>query len=141
MNVKEIMKEVVQEAGKAAARQLEKLEVKGPRYSIYNTDLFGNKIGETVGTLLDNCGGAYLIIGGKERFVNVIKKQYSNEGSSRYAGDGWWMNKSVYKGYNLYISHSLSGRQEMSVDEEAMKAAKEVLNKYGIKVSIKSYID
>lgn len=140
-----ILNKACNAASLAAERQLKKLETAGPKFTVHNSDFLGNT-GPAVGILLDNCGGAYLVISGKSKLVNAIKKYYENTGTgsgidSKYEGLTWYMQKNVYKGYTLSIRHKLSRRQEVSIFEEAMKAAKNVLEEFGIESRVHSYID
>jgi len=144
MDIKKILKDCQTAAETASRAALDQLEAHGPRYSIHEADLLGNATSPSIGTMLDNCGGAYLIIPGNCQFVRELKKIGKNDGRSyppHYVGDGWDTYKGVYSGYVLSVRFSLSVRQEMAVHESAMKAAANILKSNGIPVSVKTYID
>lgn len=145
MDIEKIMKECITMASIVAGSKLEQLELAGPKYQVYDDNLFDSKIEKkVVGTMLDNCGGSYLIIPGRSKFVNSIKKQFKNEGDSynpRFSGENWSLWKDVYKGYCLSLRFLNCQRQEVSIHSSAMEVVKEVLLKYGIESRVYTYID
>jgi hypothetical protein len=147
MDAKKILIECQAAAEKAASSKYDELVKAGPRYAVYSADLMGNKIpGSSVGTMLDNCGGAYLVIPGTGEFISGLKKAALNvEGTGvnrRYDGMYWHAFKNVYKGYCLSIKYSLNIQQEVSVHRAAMDAALKILKDNGVTGAyVHEYID
>jgi len=140
MNIIDILKEALSAASTAGKAQYEKLEKRGPAYSVHKGNICTGEVGPAIGTMLDDCGGAWIILSGRNHFVNELKK-IGIKKNSTYEGNFWWMTKGVYKGYTLHFRHAMSSRQEISVHEEAMNAARDVLQKYNIKSYVHTYID
>lgn len=123
---------------KAANDQLKKLQGHGPRWNVI--DDHTNKV---VGQMLDVCGGGYIKLPGRGRIVKAFKRLGVKD---RY-GQGYKLedehmsiSKGYPKGYDLSLGLN-TGRQEMSVNEEAVVAASEFLNNASLKCSWRSYID
>jgi hypothetical protein len=131
----------------AAQKKLEELQKAGPRFSVHSADLFTGKAqGPAIGTMLDNCGGAWICLPGKCKLVNSIKKHFRNLDRFSYQGhqfegSNWYISKGTYKGYTLHLSYPTRGRQEMSVHEAANQAAVDYLKKEGHECYMHSYID
>ena len=140
--IHEILKEVINSAKTASASQLEQLEAQGPKFAVQDADLFGNPTSGIVGTMLDNCGGAYLTVSGKSKLVRDIKKCCENVGDKyrpEFRGEDWSLWKGVYKGYVLHLS--VTNRQEMAVHISAMNVAQKRLAEFGYDTRVYSYID
>lgn len=121
---------------KAAQEQFSKLQKAGSKWAV--KDSATNKL---VGGMLDVCGFASMRVPGRSKIVKAFKKlgektQYEKE----YIYDRMRISKSYYSGYNLNINLNI-GRQEMSVNEEAVFAASEFLNNAGLKCDWESRID
>lgn len=138
-----IMNEAIVLAEAAAKEQFEKLKNNGPKYSVYNADVLSRApIGDSIGTMLDNCVGAWIEISGRNPLVSWAKKNLSIRMSGQHLeGSNWYLSKGVYKGYTLHLSYPLRCRQEMSIHEEANRAAVEFLRKNGLECHLHSYID
>jgi hypothetical protein len=136
MDAKLIMKEALENASLKAQEQSDKLVSNGPAFNVMD----GNRC---VGQMLDVCGFAHIALSGRNPLVNQLKKigKKRDNWSTDYIGEGWFMMKSVYKGYHLCLRHALSMRQEMSVAEAGCDGACEVLRKYGIECQMESRID
>jgi hypothetical protein len=142
-----LLNQAVSVAEVAAQKKLEELLKAGPRFSVHSADLFTGKAqGPAIGTMLDNCGGAWICLAGKCTLVNSIKKHFRNLDrfsyqGHQYEGPNWYISKGTYKGYTLHLSYPTRGRQEMSVHEAANQAAVEYLKKEGHECYMHSYID
>ena len=116
-----------QNAGRLAGQaRLDELKKAGPQWVVKNGS-------EVVGTMLDVCGGAYIVAKGTDPFIRAVKKY----------GDPWGVvsvSKGYPTGYMVHIKDTL-GRQEMSVNEAVEEAIAVVLRKYGVDASVRSYID
>ena len=124
---------------KAAEDQLKKLQAKGARWNVVD-EMAGGKV---VGQMLDVCGGAYLTIPGRGKIVKAFKKlaEHKDYQDGYYFEDNKMSISKAYKrGYNLFLGLN-TGRQEMSVNEEAAFAAGEFLNNAGLECQVHSYID
>ncbi|NCQ52024.1 hypothetical protein GW796_09040 [archaeon] len=115
--------EAALEAGKTWMKEA---TTRGPAFTVYNSDLFGN-LGSTVGTLLDVCGNAHVECYDKRtKFGKWIKEKYNKQ-------------------YTLTvpIMNEFKCRQEHGLQYAMASAAKNVLvEKYGIKkLRIWDYID
>ena len=105
----------------AAQKQLQELQGQGPAYVVKS----GNTV---VGTMLDVCGFASVIISkGNSSYARWAKKQ-DNLAHSAYRG-----------GTTLFIR--ATQRQELSVNRAACEAAAEILRSHGIEVHVESRID
>jgi len=144
MDINEIMKEAQTAANQAATEKFQELTNHGPKYAVHEADLGGKITSGQIGTLLDDCGGAYITLGGREQFVREAKKQGVQDENCHpphYNGDGWSMWKGVYSGYIIHLDFDLQGRQEVSIHAAAMEAAVEVMKQYGMNANVKTYID
>lgn len=124
-----------QNAGRLAGQaKLDELKKAGPQWVVYQSDVItGKRIGNDIGTMLDVCGGAYIVAKGTDPFIRAVKKY----------GDPWGVvsvSKGYPTGYMVHIKDTL-GRQEMSVNEAVEEAIAVVLRKYGVDASVRSYID
>ena len=140
MVYEEILKEAQQAADKAANEKFENMKKAGPKFSVHNSDLMDTKIGPPIGYLLDNCGGAYLLLDGRDPLVRHFKKVGRKHGCW-YQWGNCSITKGAYKGYQLSIQYPLRRRQEMGIHEVANEAAAKVLKSHGINVYVKTYID
>jgi len=125
------------QAGHAAAEvKLQELMASGPKWVVQ-----GGPPGEEryAGTMLDLCGGAWLNIDAKQPFYRVASRLSSKEpGRSPYR----FMCSRAYGGGGMLSIFDMTGRQELSVNEAAEKAAKKVLERHGVKVTrVHTYID
>jgi hypothetical protein len=142
MNINDIIKKCKTAAEIASKAALDQLEAHGPRFSIHEADLFGKTTSPSIGTMLDNCGGAYITLPGNCAFVRELKKIGKQNGSQHhYYSDLWSLSKGVYKGYTFHIRFDLQVRQEMAVHTAAMNAVSNVLNENTIPAKVRSYID
>jgi hypothetical protein len=104
-----LLNQVVSVAEVAAQKKLEELQKAGPRFSVHNADLFTGKAqGPSLGTMLDNCGGAWICLPGKCTLVSSIKKHFRNLDrfsyqGHQYEGPSWYISKGTYKGYTLHL--------------------------------------
>jgi hypothetical protein len=139
----ELVKRIISEArtvGQAAAeKQLQVLKSAGPRFAMVENakgDFLSDstKPEVVVGTMLDNCGGAYLSISARTPFYRVAKKVCEDSSLS------FSCHKSVYSGGILSI-YNITNRQEMSVMEEAYKAIADYLKTHNIESRVVTYID
>ena len=116
-----------QNAGRLAGQaRLDELKKAGPQWVVKNGS-------EVVGTMLDVCGGAYIVAKGTDPFIRAVKKY----------GDPWGVvsvSKGYPTGYMVHIKDTL-GRQEMSVNEAVEEAIAVVLRKYGVDAYVRGYID
>ena len=112
----------------------------GPRYNIRNADLFGEVSGPVVGTMLDLCGGAWIVLNGNQKFVRDLKK-IGNKKLDWIEGSGWSLRKSVDSGYILHLNYSKSVRQESSVHSAAYHSAMKILDAAGVKGYVHTFID
>jgi hypothetical protein len=111
----------------------------GPRYNIRNADLFGEVSGPVVGTMLDLCGSAWIVLNGNQNFVRDLKK-IGNKRLDWIEGTGWRLRKSVDSGYILHLSYSKSMRQESSVHSAAYYSAMKILDTAGVKGHVHTHI-
>jgi len=81
-----------------------------------------------------------MILDGRSPFIRELKKIGRKNGCF-IEGDGWYISKSVYKGYMLSVDFNLQSRQEMGLHEAANEAAVKILASHGIEARMKSYID
>ena len=127
------------EIGKKAANdQLAKLQKNGAKWAI--KDEGSNFI---VAQVLDVCGFAGMKVPGRGKIVKAFKKLAGHKDFQ----DGYILrkeqmsiSKSYDKGYILYLGLNI-GRQEMSVNEEAVVAASEFLNNAGLECTWNSRVD
>ena len=117
----------------AAMKQLKKLQKQGPKFRVKD----GNK---TVGEMLDVCGFAWITIPGKSKIVKAFKALGTRGINQEYIVGEMRISKAYQRGYNLNIGLGI-GRQEMSVNEEAVWAASEFLNNAGLECNYGSRID
>jgi len=130
----EKVKEVVQECRRAGAlaseEKLKELQGNGAQWIV--KDSF---TGKPVGTMLDLCGGAWVVIDAKQGFYRVAKK-VAEDRSLRFS-----CNRN-YGGGGMFSVYDMNARQEISVNEAASRAVADVLKKHGVKVKyVKTYID
>lgn len=120
----EVLVEMVEAADAASKDWLKKATERGPAYAVYDH-------GIPVGTMLDNCGGAYLkITDGRKSFCRYVKaRQASVEGRGQC--------------FSIPVRYPLQCRQEMGLAEAAITAAFGVLKKFSLSegVAFHSYID
>jgi hypothetical protein len=81
----------------ASQLKLNEMLAAGPKFSVHNDD-FSGKLGPAIGTMLDNCGGAWIVLPGKCALINWVKKHFKNASNlgginTRYEGPGWTINK------------------------------------------------
>lgn len=135
------------EIGREAANdQFKKLQEAGPKFNV--VERVRNRE-RKVGEMLDVCGGAYLTIPGRGKIIKAFKK-LGIEGRFNHLGgmnqeytledEHMSVSKNYRRGY-MFLLGLNTGRQEMSVNEEAVVAASEFLNNAGLKCGWKSYID
>jgi len=125
------------QAGRVAAEvKLQELMAAGPKWNVY-----GGPPGkeELAGTMLDLCGGAWLVIDTKQPFYRAASRLSSKEpGRSPHR----FMCQRQYGGGGMLSIFDMTGRQELSVNEAAEKAAKKVLERHGVNViRVHTYVD
>ena len=127
-----ILKEADVAATKAADVQLKKLQGQGPAFAVVENSksdgIFYNRNKPTriVGTMLDVCGFAWVVIeNARTGFAQYVKK-------IERGGNGYYGGMSI---------SARTMRQEMSVNQEAARAMADVFEKYGIKAYTQSRID
>lgn len=141
MSIADVMAQSLDAANKAVSSKLTELQNAGPKFAVYNADLItGKPQGRCQGTMLDVCGFANITMSGTCKLVRELKKIGSKCNDNKYVGNGWFLIKSVYKGYSLGFRTNML-RQELSVNEAAMYAAADVLRDAGYEVKVNSRID
>ena len=125
-----IMIAEAREAGrKAGLEQLAKLQAEGDKWKVKDES------GREVGKMLDLCGGAWLVIDAKQAFYRIAK-ELSKDNRLRFSCDR------NYSGGGHLSIYDMSNRQEASVNKACYEAAKEVLEKQGVKVLyVHTFID
>lgn len=130
---------------RAAYAQLNKLKHNGPKWNVIDE----MDKGKVVGQMLDVCGFASMQVPGRSKIVKAFKKlgvpgEHNNYGgmNKRYVLEDEHMqiSKAYDRGYSLNLGLNI-GRQELSVNEEAVFAASEFLNSVGLECSWSSRID
>jgi len=117
-------------SGDITKRKLLEYQIKGPRYSIYQTDLMGNKIGNAVDHLYDLCGCSVILFKDKRSsFFKQYKKYLQEKENSK------WFDVNMFR-------YPSSGRQEAELNEEVARACCEYLNKnFNAGCFVRSYLD
>lgn len=115
--VEKDLKKIMEEVKEAMLKQFQK---EGPRYSIHQADLAGNKIGNAVDYLYDSCGCSSILFRDKR---SSFYKQYKNylKNLPENKNDKW------FEVTHFFYPHS--GRQEYSLNEAVAEACCEYLNK------------
>lgn len=132
--VKAVIREARIAGGKAADIMLGKLQEQGPKFAVVNDPEYGGD-GKIAGVMLDVCGMATMRILARGKFYLLCKKLSENDKSLRFL-----CQRGYYGGGRLSI-FDMTGRQELSVNETAYRAAAEVLANYGIEATVESRID
>ena len=130
-----VAKKVGERAGQLKLKELQKA---GPRWNV--VDERKNKV---VGQMLDVCGFAYLSVPGRGKIVGAFKKLGTYEGRMQAYEAGANGNLRIWKGYPSGYTLSIisTGRQEMSVNEAAVKAASKFLDENHLECGWSSRID
>lgn len=130
-----LVKEAQRLGREAGERQYQKLLKAGDRWKVINEGT-----GKEVGRLLDVCGIGMLTVPGHGKIVRAFKiagKKVKLSDSYAIAQDVLiWKS---HKGYGLSLF--LTNKQEMSVNEEAVKAVTEYLVSQGLKCQWRCNID
>lgn len=120
------------EAGETNLKELQKT---GPRWAVKNE--VKNKI---VGTMLDVCGCTALHLAGRSKIVKAFKALGNPDRYGDLAVNGLSISKNTYRGGYGLMAH-LSNRQELSVNEEAVRAFCDYCISHGLECSWSSRID
>ena len=127
-----VAKKLGEEAGRKKLKELQKA---GNKWAV--VDGFSKKV---VGRMLDVCGFGFLTVPGRGKIVSAFKKiGVFGPGREEYIVKGLRIWKGYPKGYGLSIIST--GRQEMSVNEVAVRSACEFLNKNHLECEWSSRID
>lgn len=139
MNYDELLNIIreAREAGiEAAAKKLEELQSHEPKWAVKDENS-----GKLVGLMLDVCGSAHIYFNNRRsRFWRDLLRLYK------------WLEKTGYdREVRIFVADGkyggwmsifdMTGRQEISVNEAAHKAAAEVLKKHGADVYVGTRID
>ncbi|MBA7521672.1 hypothetical protein ES705_13783 [subsurface metagenome] len=125
-----------QRAGRQAGEsKLKELQKTGPRWAV--KDESDNKI---VGTMLDVCGYTALHLAGRSKIVRAFKALGNPDRYGDLAINGLSISKNTYRGgYGLRAN--LSNRQELSVNEESVKAFCDYCESHCLECTWSSRID
>ncbi len=128
-----VAKKVGERAGQLRLKELKKA---GPRWNVIN-----ERQNKVVGQMLDVCGFAHLSVPGRGRIVRAFKKIgiFDLRIDCYVVTDALKIWKGYRSGYALSIIST--GRQEMSVNEAAVRAASEFLNENHLECAWSSRID
>lgn len=126
LRIRKTLLEGMKIAKVAAQKQLEKLEAQGPKYAA--VDSF---TGVTHGTLLDDCGGAWIAgVDGRSSLGRIWKKIAQRSDSGFYFGD------------KLHCGVNATTSQYLSVRRAAAEAFVQYLNaNLGTDLYVRTYID
>jgi len=126
-----IIQEARKAGRKAGEKQLALLKRRGPKWLVKD----GKR---TVGTMLDVCGGAWVVIDAKQGFYRMLRKM-EKSGKTRLLRIYVAKN---YRGGGMLSIFDMCNRQELSVNEACYKAVAKVLREHGVKViGVHTYID
>jgi len=164
--VTQVIKMARQAGAEAAAAKLHELQAAGPAWTVHDTGLAGTATTENqVGTMLDLCGGAFIIIdNARTKVFKTFKQAMATADAARprrdftdpdYSpfsigavmahkadvDDRWYLRRDDYRGRYILSIFDMTGRQEVSVNETAARAALEVLRSFGLEGHIETYID
>jgi len=115
----------------AARRKLDELRAAGPAFTVHDTGLFGRPSADNiVGTMLDVCGNAGLEVSGKSATHRALRV-YLDRTVELPGGGRVYYRPSWPTGFHFDI-FDMTGRQEMSVNEAAIRAVKRVLDEHGL---------
>ena len=103
------------------------------KIGVYNSTIFGNRIGNAIDYLNGVCGGAYISFRDRRsNFYKQYKAWYKNLPENR---NNKWLE--IHR-----FNYPHSGRQELEVNEAVAKACCEYINKNcGANCRVGSYID
>ena len=120
------------EAGKI---KLKELQEAGPRWAV--KDESDNKV---VGTMLDVCGCTALHLAGRSKIVRAFKALGNPDRYGDLAINGLSISKNTYRGgYGLMAR--LTNWQELSVNEESVKAFCDYCDSHNLECTWSSRID
>lgn len=108
-----------------------------PRFAVYNADLLGRPTSGVIGTMLDNCGGAYIACRDKRsRFFRYMTEREK-------AAQAGIHDTRFFRLYFISVNHKNRMRQEHGLHKAAAAAYLEVLKQHNLAehLYVKDYID